>query len=376
MTVKSGAAWAGLIVTKDATGALAAPGVGPAGALYVDGTANAAAVTIAGANPYKWSVTLPALTAGQTVSLYITATIGGIATASVVAEEVADTAYNSDAVTLAATQGAITWGQQKIVADAALEGALDIENTNAAGYGLMSEGDAGGAFNYSTSGPGQFNQSTAGQGQYNQGTSAGQYNRATAGSGAYNLGTTFGLRSAASAGVGLNASGTTYGLQATGTTNETDMGLCDVWSCGTRTLTTVAAAAYAANAGGRITIHRGDTATLAITDLGNLAARTKLWFTLKASSDDADTAAIVMIEETAGLLYVNGLDASLRAANGDITVTDAVAGDITVTIAAAETDDLTPGAYVYDVQMLTATGVSTLTAEDATVSADITRRVA
>lgn len=376
MTVKTGAAWAGLVVTKDATGALAAPGAGPAGVLYVDGTANAAAVTVAGANPYKWSVTLPALTAGQVVSMYITATIGGIATASVVAEEVADTAYNSDSVTLAATQGAITWGQQKVVANVALEGALDIQNTNAAGYGQRVAGVAGGTYNYSTSGPGQYNQSTAGQGQYNQGTSAGQYNRATAGSGTYNLGTTFGLRSAASAGVGLNASGTTYGLQATGTTNETDMGLCDVWSCGTRTLTTVAAAAYTANAGGKITLHRGDTANVAITGLGSLVGRTKLWFTLKASSDDADTAAIVMIEETSGLMYLNALDASLRAANGDITVTDAAAGDITVTLTAVETDDLTPGAYVYDVQMLTASGVATLAADDAIVTADVTRRVA
>ena len=284
--------------------------------------------------------------------------------------------FDTSDATLAATQGAITWGQQKIVANVALEGALDIENTNAAGYGLMTEGDAGGAFNYSTSGPGQYNQSTAGQGQYNQGTSAGQYNRATAGSGTYNLGTTFGLRSAASAGVGLNASGTTYGLQATGTTNETDMGLCDVWACTPRTLTTVSAAAYAANSGGKITLHRGDTADIDIADLGNIAARTKLWFTLKSSSDDADTAAIVMIEETAGLMYLNGADASARAVNGDITVTDAAAGDITITLAAAETDDLTPGAYVYDVQMLTAAGVTTLTADDATVSADVTRRVA
>lgn len=96
MTVKSGQAWYGLFVCKDATGALSTPSVGPAGALYVDGTVNAASVTISGSNPYKFAVTLPALTAGQCVSMYITATIATIATASVVAEDVADTVRLSD----------------------------------------------------------------------------------------------------------------------------------------------------------------------------------------------------------------------------------------------------------------------------------------
>jgi len=101
MTVKTGQAWAGTFVTLDATGALATPSVGPAGALYVDGVANAAAVTITGANPYKWSVTLPALTAGQRVEMYITATISTIATAAVVAGEQADTSLASDVGTIA-----------------------------------------------------------------------------------------------------------------------------------------------------------------------------------------------------------------------------------------------------------------------------------
>ena len=94
--VKSGQVWSGLFVSLDATGALATPSVGPAGVLYVDGTANGATVTISGSNPYKWSVTLPTLTAGQSVSMYVTATIAAIATASVVAEDVADTKRVSD----------------------------------------------------------------------------------------------------------------------------------------------------------------------------------------------------------------------------------------------------------------------------------------
>jgi hypothetical protein len=104
MTVKSGQVWSGLVVTKGATGALAAPSAGPAGVLYVDGVSNAASVTISGSNPYKWTVTLPTLTAGQCVSMYITATIATIATASVVAEDVADTVILSDVPAVNVTQ--------------------------------------------------------------------------------------------------------------------------------------------------------------------------------------------------------------------------------------------------------------------------------
>jgi hypothetical protein len=96
MTVKSGATWSGLIACKDGTGALSTPSVGPVGALYVDGVINGATVTITGSNPYKWTVTLPTLTAGQRVSMYITATIATIARADVVAEESADTRLTSE----------------------------------------------------------------------------------------------------------------------------------------------------------------------------------------------------------------------------------------------------------------------------------------
>ena len=99
MTVKTGSAWAGTFVTLDATGALATPSTGPAGTLYVDGVANGATVTITGSNPYKFAVTLPSLTAGQRVDMYITATISSIATAGVVASAQADTVLVSDVKT-------------------------------------------------------------------------------------------------------------------------------------------------------------------------------------------------------------------------------------------------------------------------------------
>ena len=110
--LKSGQSLSGVIVTKDATGALAAPSVGPAGTVYVNGVANAATVTVTGSNPYKWSVTLPTLTAGDTVSVYVTATISSVATAAVVFEDVADTKRVSDLNDAAAAPSAATVASQ------------------------------------------------------------------------------------------------------------------------------------------------------------------------------------------------------------------------------------------------------------------------
>lgn len=86
--LKSGQTWTGIFVTKDATGALVAPSVGPVGTLYVNGIANAAVVTVSGTNPYTFSVALPTITAGQSVSLFVTATVSGVATAWVVAADI------------------------------------------------------------------------------------------------------------------------------------------------------------------------------------------------------------------------------------------------------------------------------------------------
>ena len=86
----------------------------------------------------------------------------------------------SDTVLLDGTQGAITFGQVKIVADVSGEGALDIQNIHASGFGTQQRGIIGernegtdyGALN--TGGDiGQWNHSSAGSGQTNQGGTAG-----------------------------------------------------------------------------------------------------------------------------------------------------------------------------------------------------------
>jgi hypothetical protein len=127
MTVKTGSAWAGLFVTLDATGAKAAS-TNAAGTLYIDGTADAATVTITGSNPYKWAVTLPALTAGQRVDMYITGTIGTVATAGIVASAQADTSLLSDVKTDTAA----------ILADTGTDGVLLSAGTGAKQISLSS----------------------------------------------------------------------------------------------------------------------------------------------------------------------------------------------------------------------------------------------
>jgi len=126
--LKSGQTWAGVFSTLDATGALATPSVGPTGTLYIDGSSDSATVTITGSNPYKFSVTLPSLTAGQRVDMYITATISSIATAGIVASDQADTAYISN----------VKSDTADILADTGTDGVLISSGTGAKQLNLAS----------------------------------------------------------------------------------------------------------------------------------------------------------------------------------------------------------------------------------------------
>lgn len=125
--------------------------------------------------------------------------------------------------------------------------------------------------------------------------------------------------------------------------------------------------------GDDLDLQRGDTWSVTFQRLSNIAARTKLWFTLKDDRANTDTLAWVQIEEAAGLEYINGAAAGTPA-NGSITVTDDVIGDLAVALEAAETAKLeNVGNLFYDVQMLTAAGVTTLVRGRAVIMADATR---
>ena len=143
--------------------------------------------------------------------------------------------------------------------------------------------------------------------------------------------------------------------------------------CISRTLAVTYTQLKAAMSGNDIDILRGDTLELRIEKLGNISLRDKLWFTVKNDKDTADTGAWIQIEETAGLLYINGA-AALTPANGSITVTDAITGKITVALAAVETAKLADmGNLYWDVQMLDTPTVTTLVRGRAVIVGDSTR---
>lgn len=165
-----------------------------------------------------------------------------------------------------------------------------------------------------------------------------------------------------------NIENKTATVDLTATTTNDD---ATTWAYASRTLTQSAASVAAAVAGSSITCHRGDNLSAALTDIGALTGYTKLYFTVKADMSDADTASIVQIALTGGLLYLNG--AAGTAGNGSITISDEATGDVTIALEEVETAKLQPGSYHYDIQVVKASGVSTLTYGTFTVTADVTR---
>lgn len=148
-----------------------------------------------------------------------------------------------------------------------------------------------------------------------------------------------------------------------------------VWAAAVRTLTQSAASVVAVVSGSDITCQRGDSLSISLTDVGALTGYSKVYFTVKRDTADADTASIIQIEKTAGLKYLNG--AVGTPANGSLTIDDEASGDITIALDETETAKLDPGVYSYDVQVVRTAGtVSTLTEGTFTVAADITRATA
>jgi len=133
-----------------------------------------------------------------------------------------------------------------------------------------------------------------------------------------------------------------------------------------------------ATTAGAISRRRGNSWSIPLT-IGAITGYTSLWFTIKSSHDDADTAALLQIKLNAsglsdGLLYVNGTTASSDAL-GSITVNNATTGAIVIAVDETITDDLAPGEYCYDVQTLIAGDVATPDSGTFTVTADVTRSV-
>ena len=170
--------------------------------------------------------------------------------------------------------------------------------------------------------------------------------------------------------------GKSYNIDIVATVDGDQGGITYAFRAMTPAWTVPAVAIAAAMTGSTIVIRRGDSLTIAITALGDMTTAAKTWFTVKKRLSDADTAAIIQIDTTTGLVYLNGLAVPVaRQGNGVLTITDAITGAISITLQEAETDDLViaEGLY-YDVQMLNAAGtVSTLTQGWANVVGDVTR---
>lgn len=132
-------------------------------------------------------------------------------------------------------------------------------------------------------------------------------------------------------------------------------------------------AGVAASASGDdLVIARASAWEQTITGLGSIAGRQKLWFTVKRSHGHSDAQAIIQIEETDGLLYLEGAAAG-DAAWGSITVDDEDAGDVALRLSAEATELLTkPGTAAYDLKWLDAAGDPHRLAE---ASVEITKAV-
>ncbi|MDQ6963935.1 MAG: hypothetical protein Q9M13_03335 [Mariprofundales bacterium] len=161
----------------------------------------------------------------------------------------------------------------------------------------------------------------------------------------------------------------------TGTGLQSSDVAADVWAYPTRTLTQSAAQLQDVLSGSTITIQRGDTLTVSLAGLGDMSSRSKLWFTVKDDRLKPDNQSIIQIEETAGLLYLNG--AQVAAGNGAITVDDAASGNITITLRETETSQLTPASgLLYDIQMLRNDGaILTLTEGLCNIKSDVTAAI-
>lgn len=166
----------------------------------------------------------------------------------------------------------------------------------------------------------------------------------------------------------------------TGTGSGGGSTAAQIWAHTPRTLTQTAAEATSVLSGSRVTIQRGDTLSLSLTDLGTITSYQKIWFTVKpltgAGADSDSTLQVMDASGTGadGLLYVNG-GTPTSSSNGSITVDDAADGDITITVAAAETAKLSTGTnFKYDVQVKKSDGsIQTLTSGGCTINADVTK---
>lgn len=192
-------------------------------------------------------------------------------------------AYASRVVSLDVNQPAITWGQQKIIANVAGQGALDIENTHKNGFGQ---------YNHATN----SEEGSISVGMKNIGFAIGQQNYAAVGIGQRNHSTT---------GTGQTNSGSVKAVS--GYDPDIDGIPGDVWAYANRSLTTNIAGSIIPAAGEPLSIYRDTTITLDFATGTVLdALDTDVWFTMKDDLDALDTTSVIQVQKGIGLNYLDG----------------------------------------------------------------------
>lgn len=182
------------------------------------------------------------------------------------------------------------------------------------------------------------------------GTGAGLQLNGGGGSGA-------GMKIVTTAGDGVNITAGSGGVQfRSDITGNVSGSVNSVTSAVTATLTVQQAAAISgADIGspGQLTIYRATTAVQAVTSVGSLTGRTKLWLTVKSTAtyqnDASDTDSILQLTESGGLLILNGSSYGTPS-DGSLVVTNDSNATVTLTLKPAATMLLLPGNYRYDIK--------------------------
>ena len=147
------------------------------------------------------------------------------------------------------------------------------------------------------------------------------------------------------------------------------------WDYPVRTLTMSSSQIYALLQTQDIAIIRGDTISIPIEGLGSILNYKKAWFTIKSMKKDLDSESIIMIEQSEGLLKVNGEDA-LDSTKGSLVVDNETLGNITISIDAEISMEIESSNYYYDIQWLDPNDkVYTLQIGKAVVVNDVTKAI-
>lgn len=109
-----------------------------------------------------------------------------------------------------------------------------------------------------------------------------------------------------------------------------------LWEYPARSLTTQTAGSIIPVAGEALSVYRDTTIVLSF-ETAAIATGTSVWFTIKDDLDALDTTAVLQVQSTVGLNYLDGLEKT----GADKLLASLIYNDISVTVT------ITPGASVY-----------------------------